>query len=425
MQGPATTLTRTMTAPAAPAPNPFIDFGRVSPSALRPVFVTLRFGLHVLVVGLALFVMIRALLADDQYESAITILTVAFLACYGAGIATSSRNLPQWARVLWLTALLALWAGMSAMTPDAAFLAFPLFFLELHVLAAPLAVPLVIVTFGLSVWGTASHLGFDVGTILGPLISAGVAIVIGLGYRAMAQETKDRQALILDLIATREELSTASREAGTLAERERIAREIHDTVAQGLSSIQMLLHAAERDVTDERTLEKLRLARETASENLAETRRFIRELSPPSLDEQTLPSALRRLAAAVDEQAAQAGAATRVSFSTSGAPVTLPMAIDATLLRIAQGALANVLRHARATRAELTLSYLGDEVALDVVDDGIGFDPDAVAADPGAELRFGLRAMRERAEREGGSIEVESHPGDGTAVSVRIPTVTA
>ncbi|SFR78846.1 Signal transduction histidine kinase [Agromyces sp. CF514] len=414
-----------MTASAAPAPLPLLDFGRVSPSALRPVFVTLRFGLHVLVVGLALFVMIRALLADGANEVPVTILTIAFLACYGAGVATAHRNLPQWARVLWLTALLALWAAMSALTPDAAFLAFPLFFLELHVLAAPLAVPLVIVTFGLSVWGTATHLGFEVGTILGPLISAGVAIVIGLGYRAMAQETKDRQALILDLIATREELATASREAGTLAERERIAREIHDTVAQGLSSIQMLLHAAERDVADERTLEKLRLARETASENLAETRRFIRELSPPSLDEQTLPSALRRLAAAVDEQAAQAGSATRVSFATSGDPVTLPMSIDATLLRIAQGALANVLRHARATRAELTLSYLGDEIALDVVDDGIGFDPAAIANEPGSELRFGLRAMRERAEREGGSIEVESHHGDGTAVSVRIPVVTA
>ncbi|GAA1505410.1 sensor histidine kinase [Agromyces terreus] len=392
----------------------------MAPFALRPVFVTLRFGLHVLVVGLALFVMIRALLADEASEVPVTVLTVAFLACYGAGVAAAHRNLPQWARVVWLTALLALWVGMSAITPDAAFLAFPLFFLELHVLAAPLAVPLVVLTFGLSVWGTATHLGFAVGTVLGPLISAGVAIVIGLGYRAMAQETKDRQALILDLIATREELAAASREAGTLAERQRIAREIHDTVAQGLSSIQMLLHAAERDIDDRATREKLELARATASDNLAETRRFIRELSPPSLDEQTLPAALRRLAATVDEQASQAGSATRVSYSTSGTPVTLPMAIDATLLRIAQGALANVLRHARATRAELTLSYLGDEVALDIVDDGIGFDPAEVAA-ADAGIRFGLRAMRERAEREGGTIELESGPGDGTAISVRIP----
>ena len=191
---------------------------------------------------------VRALLADDPSEVGITVLAVAFLACYGAGIAAARRHLPTWARVVWLVALLALWVGLSASTPDAAFLAFPLFFLELHVLAAPIAVPLVAVTFGLSVWGTATHLGLEVGSILGPLISAGVAIVIGLGYRAMSQETHERQALILDLVATREELATASREAGTCAERERLAREIHDTVAQGLSSIQMLLHAAERDV---------------------------------------------------------------------------------------------------------------------------------------------------------------------------------
>ena len=106
-------------------------------------------------------------------------------------------------------ALLALWVALSFFTPDAAFLAFPLFFVELHLLPAPVAVPLVVITFGLSVWGTATHLGFEVGSILGPLISSGVAIVIGLGYRAMAQETRDRQALILDLLATREELAAA------------------------------------------------------------------------------------------------------------------------------------------------------------------------------------------------------------------------
>ena len=394
---------------------------RVAPSALRPVFLTLRLGLHLLVVGLTLFVVVRALLADAPTEVPVTILAVAFLAWYGAGVAAAHRHFPTWARVVWLVALLGLWVAMSFLTPDAAFLAFPLFFLELHVLEAPIAVPLVVITFGLSVWGAASHLGFEVGTILGPLISAGVAIVIGLGYRAMSRETSDRQALILDLLATREELAAASREAGTLAERERLAREIHDTVAQGLSSIQMLLHAAERDVDDERTREKLRLARETAAENLGETRRFIRELTPPSLDEQTLPAALRRLADAVNEQAQQSGSATRVVFRTSGDPVMLPMAVDATLLRIAQGSLANVLRHSDAARGEMTLSYLGDEVALDVVDDGVGFDPRAAQREEVDGIAFGLRAMRQRAERQGGSIEIESAPGEGTAVSVRIP----
>ncbi|SIN77944.1 sensor histidine kinase [Agromyces cerinus] len=402
---------------------------RVAPSALRPVFTALRLGLHVLVVGLTLFVVVRALLDDAPDEIGVTVLAVAFLACYGAGVATAHRSLPTWARVIWLVSLLVLWVGMSAMTPDAAFLAFPLFFLELHVLAAPIAVPLVVVTFGLSVWGTATHLGFEVGSILGPLISAGVAIVIGLGYRAMAQETQERQALILDLMATREELAAASREAGTLAERERLAKEIHDTVAQGLSSIQMLLHAAERDVADEPTQQKLKLARETAAQNLGETRRFIRELAPPSLDAQTLPSALRRLTESTTEQSMQSGTPLRVEFSTSGDPVMLSMAADAALLRIAQGSLANVLQHAGATHASVTLSYLGDEIALDVVDDGVGFRTsstlDADASQPGdaGPGGFGLRAIRQRAAALGGSVDIESAPGDGTAISVRIPVV--
>ncbi|MGW9629920.1 sensor histidine kinase [Agromyces sp. NPDC055520] len=412
---------------------------RVAPSALRPVFTALRLGLHVLVVGLTLFVVVRALLADAPDEIGVTVLAVAFLACYGAGVAAAHRNLPTWARVVWLLSLLVLWVAMSAMTPDAAFLAFPLFFLELHVLAAPIAVPLVVVTFGLSVWGTATHLGFEVGSILGPLISAGVAIVIGLGYRAMAQETQERQALILDLMATREELAAASREAGTLAERERLAKEIHDTVAQGLSSIQMLLHAAERDIADEPTREKLRLARETAAQNLGETRRFIRELAPPSLDAQSLPAALRRLTESTTEQSMQAGTPLRVEFSTSGDPVMLSMAADAALLRIAQGSLANVLQHANATHASVTLSYLGDEIALDVVDDGVGFRTSTAGGSTehdgdggiheGADARlriadgFGLRAIRQRAAALGGHVDIESAPGDGTAVSVRIPVV--
>jgi signal transduction histidine kinase len=386
----------------------------VAPSALRPVFTALRGGLHLLVVGLALFVVVRALLADEPTEVPVAVLTVLFLVWYGAGVAAAHRHFPLWPRVLWLVGLLALWIALSALTPDAAFLAFPLFFLELHILPPTIAVPLVVVTFGFSVWGTTMHLGFEVGSVLGPLIAAGVAIVIGLGYHQMARETRDRQALILDLLATREELAAASREAGSLAERERLAREIHDTVAQGLSSIQMLLHAAERDVTDPSTLGRLELARETAAENLAETRRFIRELTPPALDDRTLPAALGRLATATTEQAEQAGRGMKVHFTVSGEAAALPMALEATLLRVAQASLANVVQHADASHAELTLTYLGDEVALDVVDDGRGYLP-------GPGTGFGLTAIQQRVERLGGRAVVESAPGDGTAVSVRLP----
>ena len=400
----------------------------VAASALRPVFTALRGGLHLLVVVLSLFVVVRALVFDSTHEIPVTVLTVLFLVWYGAGVAVAHRYYTLWPRALWLLGLLGLWIALVVLTPDAAYLAFPLFFLELQILPAAAAIPLVVVTFALSVGSSTAHLGIEVGTVLGPLIAAGVAIIVGLGYHQMARETRDRQALILDLLTTREELAAASREAGSLAERERLAREIHDTVAQGLSSIQMLLHAAERDIDDEQTRSRLQLARETAADNLAETRRFIRELTPPALDDQTLPAALGRLATATTEQAKQAGGATEVHFTASGEVVALPMALEATLLRVAQASLANVVQHADASRAEVTLTYLGDEVALDIVDDGRGYpagtDEASRARRAAATTRgsgFGLTAIRQRVEQLGGRAIVESAPGEGTAVSVRLP----
>lgn len=385
---------------------------------LRPVKIALRNGLHLLVIGLTLFTIVRAVAQDADSLALIAALGAIFIGWYVAGVVATHYRFPEWARVVWLAALLLIWIALAALTPDAAFIAFPLFFLQLHVLPTLVAVPLVAITFLFSVWSTSAFLGFDVGSVLGPLISAGVAIVIGLGYRAMDRETAERQALILDLVATREELASASREAGALAERERLAREIHDTVAQGLSSIQMLLRAAERDISNESTRERLRLARETAADNLGEARRFIRELTPPLLDDQTLPAALRRLAEATNQQAAQSGSRTRITFHTSGDARPLPMALEATLLRIAQGSLANVLAHASAARAELTLSYFPDEIAFDLVDDGVGFDPAAPLASSGG---FGLHAIRRRVGQLSGVVDVESSVGDGTAISVRMP----
>jgi signal transduction histidine kinase len=245
-------------------------------------------------------------------------------------------------------------------------------------------------------------------------------VAIGLGYRALLREAAERQSLIADLLATRAELADAARQAGTLAERERLAREIHDTLAQGLSSIQLLLHAAERTVTDAAALDHLRLARETAGVNLQEARRFIRELTPPALEEQTLPGALQRLAQTARGEGAGEGAGVAVSFHVTGEPVALPMQLESTLLRIAQGSLANVAQHAQATLAEVTLSYMTDEVALDVVDDGLGFDVRALA-DATRTDSFGLRAIRQRVERLGGTVVLESEPGSGTAIAVTFP----
>ncbi|WP_237668996.1 sensor histidine kinase [Rhodococcus sp. BS-15] len=251
--------------------------------------------------------------------------------------------------------------------------------------------------------------------MVGPSLGAAVAIAVVLGYQALYRESEQRRALIEELTAARGELAAAEREAGVLGERERLAREIHDTLAQGLSSIHLLLRAAERLLPEraEEANTHVVHARETASINLEEARRFVRALSPPDLENGSLPSALERLCASTS-----AAAGLPVDWQLSGVPVPLQTAHEVALLRIAQSALANATQHADATRVAVTLSFMDTEVALDVVDDGVGFDPDTISH---GDRGFGLPGMKSRARSLQGTLVVESRPGLGTAVAVTVP----
>lgn len=373
---------------------------------LAPVFLGLRIALHTLVAGLVVFVIVRAVALSLPNAAWIVTLSVILLVSYVCGALVTRNGAAKTVLLWWLALLTAEGLALVTLTPDAAFLVFPLFFLQLHLLRAPWAVLVVTISTLVTVVALALHTGWSVGGVLGPVIGAAVAVVIGLGYRALYREAEQRQRLIEDLVDAREELATREREAGVLEERARLAREIHDTVAQGLSSIQLLLHAAERDLT-EPSLGHVRLARKTAASNLAEARRFIRELAPPALQEQSLPGALSRLVetASVEPLA--------VSFHLSGTATELPMRFETALLRIAQASLANAAQHANATRAEVTLTYLDDWVGLDIVDDGAGFDPRAIADG----TSFGLIGLRGRVDQLGGTLSIESSPGAGTAVA--------
>ncbi|WP_022883935.1 sensor histidine kinase [Glaciibacter superstes] len=398
---------------------------RLPHSALTPVFTGLRIGLHVLITVLTLFVIVRASFGVWPWPGFIVALAGLFLGAYVAGSYLARTRPSTWIVPVWLVLLMALWLLLTLLSSDAAYIVFPLFFLQLHVLPLRWGIPAVLVSVVLAIGVLGLHFGWNVGAIFGPLIGAGVAVAIGLGYRAMLREAEERQALIRDLIGARAELASTEREAGTLAERERLAREIHDTLAQGLSSIQLLLHAAERTMTDAGALGHVRLARETASTNLQEARRFIRELTPPALDTQTLPGALKRLAesattSGMQTRELQAPETTLVSLQVTGDPIPLPMRLESTLLRIAQGSLANVTQHAAATRAEITLSYMTDEVALDIVDNGRGFQVSTIDSDRPADS-FGLVAIRQRVEQLGGTLTIESKPGKGTAIAVTFP----
>ncbi len=249
--------------------------------------------------------------------------------------------------------------------------------------------------------------------------AAGLAMLalIVAALRATVDQSLRRQQLIGELTAARRELAAAERRAGVLEERQRIAGEIHDTLAQAFTSIVMLLEAAQAlREPQPAAAGHVEQALQTARDGLQEARRLVWALRPESLERVALPDALARAAAGL---ARQTGLAARTVVT--GDARRLPAEVEITLLRAAQEALANVRRHARAREVTVTLSYLDDRVALDVRDDGTGFDPAALPAGPGRQGGLGLVAMRERAEALGGSLTVESAPGQGAALLVELP----
>ncbi|WP_329177992.1 sensor histidine kinase [Streptomyces sp. NBC_01477] len=222
------------------------------------------------------------------------------------------------------------------------------------------------------------------------------------------------------------QLLVQAREAGVLDERQRMAREIHDTLAQGLIGIVTQLQAAEQAGGDrDRWRQHFAAATGMARESLAEARRSVDALRPRPLETAGLGEALAGIA---DRWSALHGVTVRVSTTGTARPMR-PEA-ELALLRAAQEALANVARHARAGAVALTLGYLDHEVTMDVRDDGRGFEAaparvparaTAGAGPAGGGGGFGLEAMRERIEALSGTLQVRSEPGSGTTVSARVP----
>lgn len=377
----------------------------------------LRGCLHLLLAALLVLAVVRAVVGDAPYLVAVVVIAVALGAVYAAGATWMGVRRSQPVAAAWLLVVGLLWLALLVVSPEAVYLAFPLFFLQLHLLPVRWGLGAVVATTIAAIAGFAWHQGgLAVGAIIGPTLGAAVAVAVVLGYQALYRESEQRRELVEELTATRGELAAAEHTAGVLAERERLAHEIHDTLAQGLSSIQLLLRAAERMLPARpgQALGHVVHARETAVSNLQEARRFVRALTPPDLENGSLPAALERLCA---NTFASTGLV--VNWQLSGTAVPLPTAHEVALLRIAQSALANAAQHAGATQLGLTLSYMDTEVALDVVDDGAGFDPAAVL--PRDERGFGLPGMRARARSLNGTVAVESAVGEGTASAVSLP----
>ncbi|GAA2214407.1 sensor histidine kinase [Nonomuraea monospora] len=334
-------------------------------------------------------------------------------------------------RLVWLGCVAAVWLGLVVLAPSFSWCAVPLLFLCLRLLnARAFAVAAAALTLIVIAAQTKIAQEIDPSLILAPI---GIAAMTAVTFWELQRESAARQLLIDDLIAARETLAETRHRTGVLEERERLAREIHDTLAQGLTSMGILLQAADRTWAADPALARahVRRAAAAAAENLDEARRFVRDLRPPGLENGTLPEALARLGTSAGGRASgegEAGAGDRASggggaggpgvrVRVEGEQYPLRPDVQTALLRVAQGALANVRDHSGATSATVTLSYLNGEVTLDVFDDGAGFTEPSPAPGRG----YGLRAMRDRLQEVGGVLIVESAPGEGTAIAARVP----
>lgn len=375
------------------------------PPAILSHATRLATALHAALVVLVLASAIRYLTGHGFGDRGPWVLigAVVLLATYAAYRVLPSR--------IWLALLILEWCTLVLLAPSFAWCAVPLSFVALRVLpfrsACLVVAGMVVVTV---VQWTRMADRLDPTIILGPVCIAVLAVG---AYRTLEQDALARQALLDDLRAAQGDLADAQHEAGVMAERARLSREIHDSVAQGLSSINLLLQAAEREWDDRPATarEHATLAAATARNGLDEVRRVVRDLAPAELTG-GLPDALRRTC---KQLAAQSSVEVRVQVH--GTPVVLRAEVETALLRTVRGALANVLEHAAASTAVVTLTYQPDAVVLDVVDDGRGFTSAQRSPDRG----HGLPGIRKRLEQLGGTLVVESETGEGVALAASIP----
>ncbi|MET4781069.1 sensor histidine kinase [Glaciihabitans sp. UYNi722] len=239
------------------------------------------------------------------------------------------------------------------------------------------------------------------------------SLALGLWISRIAELSNERKLLLEELTAAQQQLSALSRDSGVMSERERLAREIHDTIAQSLTGVVMLSQRAQRELAGGNLAplaEQLELLEESARDALVETRSLVAASAPIELGAGIAP-ALERLAARFQRE-------TGIAVSVrADAAADLDRDTEVVLLRSAQEALANVRKHSGAVSASLDLHTLDGRTTLTARDDGDGFDPTTPTSG------FGLPGMRDRLALVGGGLEIVSAPGSGTTLKVSLPLV--
>jgi signal transduction histidine kinase len=385
-------------------------------------------------------------------------ITVGVAAAAAAWISWFTVLHPGWAERRWLMGLycLGLLTFIAALTARSPWYGFFTWIGFLHVLRYLtrawrwIACAAVAFVFAVDQGGgfhrpTASQVVVWVGLSCVDVVLVGLFVLMGVkseeqnqARKGMIAELAEANQRLGDMMAEntglQAQLLVQAREAGIGDERQRMAREIHDTLAQGLTGIITQLEAAQQTGSETERERRIATATRLARDSLAEARRSVQALRPQALEGSKLPDAL---ADEVTRWSEASGVPAEVA--ATGDARALHPEVEVTLLRVAQEALTNVAKHAAASRAWVTLSYMEDVVTLDVRDDGAGFaqpgqgqpgqrqpgqrQPGQGQPGQGRSGGFGLIAMRQRVSRLAGQLEVESEPGAGTAVSASLPAI--
>ncbi|MGN7977965.1 sensor histidine kinase [Microbacterium sp. 22195] len=392
------------------------------PAHTSPVVRAMEIGQHVMAAVLTVIGVIRAI-GDGTPVPAAVVAGLAILVAHATGsvLPLRSRRLA----VGWLIGFAVIWLAAVAVSPEFIWVAFLLWLLAGHLLPVPWGLLFSALVLAVVIVAPILHHGVtSYANVFGPLIGGVFAYGVSRGYLQLLRDATERERLVDSLTRAQhemadlqDELALAQRESGAVAERTRISRDIHDTVAQALSSIRLLAHAGADRTADADAARALSQVEALAGDSLADVRRIVAALAPAELEDGVLAAALRRM---LDRAHDEAGLQAELHVDES-LPV-LPTEVEVALLRTAQSALANVRLHAAASRVVMSLIDDARSVRLDIIDDGAGFDLAAWEADAGSgSSSYGLRFMRARLRELGGGLDIESAPGEGTAISVQLP----
>ncbi|GGD83708.1 sensor histidine kinase [Microbacterium murale] len=367
-----------------------------------------RFALHLITVLLAVVTAFRAAAVDVPLLPAM-LLPGVFLAWYGAGAAFARGRFARW----WLIGLGVIWLVMLAVSAEFVWLSFPLLLLAGHLLRAWASVAFAVPVLAAAILAPILHQSpISFAHIAGPLLGGGFALAISLGYDALLRDAVERDRLIASLVRARdetaalqEELAQTQREAGATHERTRLARDLHDTIAQELSSMVMLARSADA--------ERMPQIESLAQHSLTDLRRIVAALAPAELEGSALAAAIERML-----ETLHSDTGIEVSLEVDAALPALPTPVEVVFLRVAQSALANVRQHSEAHAVRVGLSMAGASARLTVTDDGVGFSEAAPA--PGGSS-YGLSAMRSRLREFAGELQVRSAVGEGTILVASVP----